>query len=68
MRLTTPCGVAARLNLLTYSTVCCAVSARNALPAAVIRYFLDGFKPVFMPVALQAGTPARHRRRRPLPS
>jgi hypothetical protein len=39
MRLTAAGGVAARLNLLTYWTVCCAVSAHGALPAAVIRYF-----------------------------
>jgi hypothetical protein len=39
MHLTASCGVAHRLNLLIYRTVCCAVSATGALPAAVIRYF-----------------------------
>jgi hypothetical protein len=43
MHLTAACGVAGRLNLLTYWSVCCAVSATGALPAAVICYFLDGF-------------------------
>jgi len=39
MHLTAACGVAGRLNLLTYCTVCCAVSTTGALPAAVICYF-----------------------------
>jgi len=43
MRLTAACGVAGRLDLLTYWSVCCAVSAAGALPAAVIRDFGDGF-------------------------
>jgi len=39
MHLTAACGVAGRLNLLTYCNVCCAVSA------TVICYFQDGFMP-----------------------
>jgi len=39
MHLTVSCGVAGHLNLLTYWTVCCAVSAAGALPVAVICYF-----------------------------
>ena len=39
MHLTVGCGVAGRLNLLTYCGVCCAVSAAGALPATVICYF-----------------------------
>ena len=39
MHLTAACGVAGRLNLLTYCNVCCATSAAGALPATVIRYF-----------------------------
>jgi len=39
MRLTATCGVAARLNLLTYWSVCCAVSTRGAWPVTMIRYF-----------------------------
>jgi hypothetical protein len=39
MHLTAACGVAGRLNLLAYGSVCCAVSATGALPATVIRYF-----------------------------
>jgi hypothetical protein len=39
MHLTAACGVAGRLNLLTYWPVCCAVSATGALPATVICYF-----------------------------
>jgi hypothetical protein len=39
MHLTAACGVAGRLNLLTYVAVCCAVSAIGALPATVIHYF-----------------------------
>jgi hypothetical protein len=42
MRLPAGCGVAGRLKMLTYSTVCCAFSATGALPAAVIRYFKTG--------------------------
>jgi hypothetical protein len=34
-----PCGVADRLNLLTYCKECCVVSATGALRTAVICYF-----------------------------
>jgi hypothetical protein len=44
MHLTVACGVAGRLNLLTYCGVCCAVSAAGALPATVICCFGDGFE------------------------
>jgi hypothetical protein len=39
MHLTVACGVAGRLNLITYWSVCCAVSATGALPSTVICYF-----------------------------
>jgi len=39
MHLTASCGVAGRFNLLTYATVCCAVSAAEDLPVVVICYF-----------------------------
>jgi len=39
MHLTATCCDAGRLDLLTYWSVCCAVSATGALPVAVIRYF-----------------------------
>jgi hypothetical protein len=39
MRLTVRCCVAGRLNLRTYPTVCCAVSAAGVLPVNVIPYF-----------------------------
>jgi hypothetical protein len=39
MHLTAACGVDGRLNLLTYWSVCCAVSATGFLPATVICYF-----------------------------
>jgi hypothetical protein len=39
MHLTAACGVAGRLNLRKYHTVCCAVSATGALPATVICNF-----------------------------
>jgi hypothetical protein len=39
MHLTPEGGVAGRLPMLTYLTVCCAFSATGASPVAVIRHF-----------------------------